>query len=280
MNPGTNGPKGTSMTLPLTGRTVAVAEGRQLEELAQMLEKEGARVLRCPLIGIIDAPDEQPVRDWLDRLIAGHFDYVVLLTGEGVSRLLGVAERMGKRDAAIAALDRAQTVARGPKPGRALKEAGLTAKRVAATPTTEGVITALRAEPLTGKTVGVQLYGGPNAALTDAIAAAGATPAPVVPYVYAASADGDRVAELLATLGRGEVDAIVFTSSPQIDRLYEVAAKRGIAVDFSHTRVAAVGPIVADALRRRGAPVHICPEQGFVMKNLVKHLRQALAPSK
>ena len=30
------------MVLPLEGRTVALAEGRQLEELAQMLEKEGA----------------------------------------------------------------------------------------------------------------------------------------------------------------------------------------------------------------------------------------------
>ena len=36
------------MSKPLEGRTIALAEGRQLEELAQMLEKEGATALRCP----------------------------------------------------------------------------------------------------------------------------------------------------------------------------------------------------------------------------------------
>ena len=40
------------MTQPLAGRTVALAEGRQLEELAQLLEKEGATTLRCPMVSI------------------------------------------------------------------------------------------------------------------------------------------------------------------------------------------------------------------------------------
>ena len=43
------------MSLPLEGRTIALAEGRQLEELAQMLVAEGAGVLRCPMIGMLDA---------------------------------------------------------------------------------------------------------------------------------------------------------------------------------------------------------------------------------
>ena len=36
---------------------------------------------------------------------------------------------------------------------------------------------------------------------------------------------------------------------------------------------------VAENLKERDAPVHICPEQGFVMKNLVQHIKRALAPS-
>ncbi len=265
------------MTQPLSGRTIALAEGRQLEELAGMLEKEGARALRCPMIGIVDAPDEAPVVAWLRDLVAGRFDLVVLMTGEGVRRLLGFAERAGLRDAVIAALRRTRTIVRGPKPVQALKELGLAPSLVAAAPTTEGVIAALRGEALAGKTVGVQLYGAPNPPLTQFLSDAGATEATVLPYVYAPAADGDRVADLLARLARGEVDAIVFTSSPQVDRLYEVAAERKLGVDLGRTRVAAVGPIVADSLRRRGAPVHVCPEQGFVMKNLVKLLREALA---
>src|SRR5262249_30905070 len=53
------------MTAPLHNRTVALAENRQLEELAGLLEEEGATVFRCPLLSILDAPDPAPVRAWL-----------------------------------------------------------------------------------------------------------------------------------------------------------------------------------------------------------------------
>jgi uroporphyrinogen-III synthase len=132
------------MTLPLAGRTIALAEGRQLEELAGMLEQEGAATLRCPLLSILDAPNPEPVRNWLQQLLADRFAYVVLFTGEGVRRLLACADRAGWRDDVIAALGRARTVTRGPKPVKALKEVGLTPAVVAEKPTTEGVIATLR----------------------------------------------------------------------------------------------------------------------------------------
>jgi uroporphyrinogen-III synthase len=264
------------MTLPLHGLTVALAEGRQLEELAQLLEKEGATPLRCPLLTILDAPDPAPVNAWLEELIAGRFGYVVLLTGEGLRRLTGFAERSGSKDEFLAALGRTRTVTRGPKPVRALKEVGLSPSLVASTPTTEGVIATLRREPLRGQAVGVQLYSEDNPPLLEFLASAGATARAVQPYVYAAAADGDRVADLIGQLAAGTVQIIVFTSSPQVDRLYEVAAEHRLTETLQkgleRTCVAAVGPVVADDLRRRGAPVHICPEQGFVMKNLVQQI--------
>ncbi len=268
------------MTLPLQNRTIALAEGRQLEELAAMLEKEGAAVFRCPLLSILDAPDPAPIIAWLRELAAGRFDYVVLLTGEGLRRLLGLAERAGLRDAALAALGRTRTVTRGPKPVQALRAVGLAPAVVADTPTTEGVITALTREPLAGKTVGVQFYSKSNPPLLDALQKAGATARPVLPYVYAPAADSDRVGELIAKMTAGGVDAVVFTSSPQVDRLHEVAAERGREAELrrglERVRVAAVGPVVADTLRRRGTRVDICPEQGFVMKNLVQYLKREM----
>src|SRR5262245_37436688 len=142
------------MSKPLEGRTIALAEGRQLEELAQMLEKEGATALRCPMVSILDAPEERPVLDWLRQLTGkqgASFDYVILMTGEGVRRLLGFAERAGERQAVIDALAKTRLVTRGPKPVRALKEVGLNPTLVADSPTTEGVIATLRSEQLEGK---------------------------------------------------------------------------------------------------------------------------------
>jgi uroporphyrinogen-III synthase len=268
------------MSLPLEGRTAALAEGRQLEDLAQMLEREGATVLRCPLVSILDAPDPAPLLAWLRDLAAGRFHYVVLMTGEGLRRLLSVAEHAGLRDAVITSLGKTHTVTRGPKPVRALKEVGLTPTTVAEEPTTAGVIAALRSLPLDGKVVGVQHYSESNPPLIELLAGAGATVHAVLPYIYAPAADTDRVADLIDRTALGHVDVLVFTSSPQVDRLYEVAKERGLETalqrGLERTRVAAVGPVVADSLRRRGARVDICPEQGFVMKNLVLQIRRTL----
>jgi uroporphyrinogen-III synthase len=265
----------------LIKRTIALAEGRQLEELAQMLEQDGANIVRCPMVSILDAPDAEPVLAWLRELAARRFGYVVLLTGEGLRRLLGFADRAGLRDAVVAALAAARTITRGPKPARALKEIGLSPTRTAPVPTTEGVIAALSSEPLRGQSVGVQLYSPSNPPLTDFLTQAGATVRTVLPYVYAPATDSDKVAGLIAELAAGRIDCVVFTSSPQVDRLYEVAAERNLGdvlkEGLARTRVAAVGPIVADNLRGRGANVDICPEQGFVMKNLVQLIKRALS---
>src|SRR5262249_24174572 len=270
------------MPRPLEGRTVALAEGRQLEELAALLQDEGATPVRCPMVSILDAPDEAPVLAWLRDLIAGRFHLLVLMTGEAVRRLRGLAERAGLRAEFVAALGRTPNLTRGPKPGQALKELGLAPTRVAPKPTTEGVIEALRGQELAGKVVGVTLFGDANPALEEFLRGAGAEVRTVLPYVYAPAADEERVAELIGRLGRGGVDALGFASSRQVERLFEGAGRGGlegqVRAGLGRTVVAGVGPVVADDLRGRGAPVHVCPEQGFVMKNLVQHLKRALGP--
>ncbi len=269
------------MAASLEGRTVALAEGRQLEELARLFEAEGATALRYPLISMVDSPDEAAVAAWLQDLCADRFGWVILMTGEAVRRLLKAAERVGLHEQMPAALARTRTLTRGPKPGQALKAIGVTPTRVAAVPTTNGVIEALRPESLAGVTVGVTLTGGSNALLVDFLAGAGATVHAVLPYVYAPAADSERVAELIDRVAIGAIDVLLFTSSPQIDRLFEVAAARGIEKmlreGLQRTKLAAIGPVVAENLARRGTPAPIVPGQGFVMKNLVQLVKRSLA---
>jgi uroporphyrinogen-III synthase len=269
------------MTLPLKGRTIALAEGRQLEELAQMLEQEGAVPLRCPMVSILDAPDRAATLAWLRDLAAGRFGHLILMTGEAWRRLVALADQEGLREAVLEGARRTRIVTRGPKPVRALKEVGLAPTLTAQAPTTDGVIATLRGVDLTGQTVGLTLYGSPNPPLEQFLQDAGAEVRPVLPYVYAPAADGERVAALIRELDAGAVDAIVFTSSPQIDRLYEVAVERGLEAalhrGLQRARVAAVGPVMAESLQRRGIKVDVCPQQGFVMKNLVTLLRRNLA---
>jgi uroporphyrinogen-III synthase len=258
----------------LRGRRIVVPESRELDLFAQMLEAQGAETLRCPMVTILDAEDPAPIEAWLRRLAAGKFDDLILLTGEGLRRLLSVAGRAGIEGEVVAAIKRVRTVTRGPKPARVLRELGLQPGLAAREPTTSGVIATLTSEALGGRAVGVQLYpGNPNEVLLSFLRNAGATPDAVLPYRYASDAETARVEATIRAMAEGTVDAIAFTSSPQVERLSDVAKERGLeeelARGLARTRIAAVGPVVAAAIEARGAKVTVMPQSSFHLKPLV-----------
>ena len=265
----------------LAGKTIAVPETRELDVLAQLFEHRGATVIRCSLIAILDAPDPTPIEEWLRRLIAGACDDLVLFTGEGLRRLVRFAERIEQQHAFIEALGRVRKITRGPKPVRALRQIGLAADLQAVEPTTEGVIATLAAFNLTGRTVGVQLYGEePNAPLMNFLAKAGADVDPVAPYVYASNVDDERVADLIERIAAGAVDVIAFTSASQVRRLWDVARKRDIEASLraglARTIVAAVGSVTANEAMRFGMTPAIVPSRVYAMKPLVNEIAAAM----
>ncbi|MDZ4695505.1 MAG: uroporphyrinogen-III synthase [Deltaproteobacteria bacterium] len=267
----------------LSGRTIGIPESRELDRLAEMLQSLGAETLRCPLVAILDAPDPVPVDAWLEALVRDEFNDLVILTGEGLRRLLHRAERTGRHAEAVTALGRLRTVTRGPKPARALKDVGLSPTIAARVPTSTGVAELLATLDLKGRTVGLQLYGTePNLPLVSAIESFGATVRSVAPYVYAPAVDEERVQMFIAAMGAGSMDAVAFTSASQVDRLFEVAEKRqlldALRVGLGRTRVASVGPVVTESLTDRGVAVSIGLDHGFVMKNLCNAIAAALGP--
>ena len=138
---------------PLAGRTVALPESRELDQLSRLLEEQGATTWRSPLVSILDAPDPAPVDAWTRRLVGGEFDDVIFLTGEGLRRLLARAERTGTRAEVVEALGRVRRITRGPKPARALHEIGLASDLPASVPTSRGVMDSLASLDLAGRRV-------------------------------------------------------------------------------------------------------------------------------
>src|SRR5215470_10091147 len=155
------------MSNALTGRRIVVPETRELDLLADMLQRHGATALRCPLVAIRDVADAAPVEAWLTRFIAAPPDDLILLTGEGLARLVGFAQRAGMERAFVAALAKVRKITRGPKPARRLHMLGLKPDLAAAEPTTAGIIAALQSENLAERRIGVQLYPDTNPALLD-----------------------------------------------------------------------------------------------------------------
>jgi uroporphyrinogen-III synthase len=275
---------------PLQGRRIALPEMREAERLAALLREQGAEVVGCPLVAIVDVPDPLPAAAWLARFIAKSCDDLILLTGEGLRRLCGCARRSGSEAAFVAALAQARKITRGPKPAQALREIGLKPDLRAPEPTTAGIVAALSGEDLRGRRVGVQLYPGiadpvsgheAGNRLVDFLGGAGALPDPVLPYAYAAAADDDRVAALIDRMAAGRIDVIAFTSASQVARLFAVAQATGRAealrAAFSKIVAAAVGPIAAEALGRRGVAAQIVPSGRYFMKPLVAAIVEATA---
>jgi len=180
---------------PLRDTRIVVPESRELDLFTSMLERLGARVVRCPLIVVRDVADTTELDAWIGRLSQGQYDSVIFYTGEGVTRIWAAADRLGMKAAAFGALARARKIARGPKPVAALRKLGLGVDVVAEQPTTEGVLALLAALPLGGTRIGVQLYPETDdAALRTALEAAGAAFDPILPYQYASDEADERVA--------------------------------------------------------------------------------------
>lgn len=261
----------------LRGQVVAVPETRQLDILVELLTNRGATVRRVPLVAILDAPDQQPLEAWLRDFIAAPPDYLIILTGEGLRRLLGVAQRADCEAAFIEALTQVCKICRGPKPGRALKEIDLKPDMLGKAPTTPGIIEALHELRLEGKRVAVQLYGEePNLLLMDYLQGRGATGVPVAPYIYAPRVDEVKVLELIEALASGEITMMTFTSQPQYTRLREVAVRHHketrLHEGLARVIVAAIGPVVNEQLREAGVKVAVMPESLFFMKPMVTEL--------
>src|SRR6266446_8570444 len=135
-----------------------------------------------------------------------------------------VVRRMDIEQDFVTALGKVRKFARGPKPGRALREIGLEPQMTTQKPTSEGIAEMLSRLDLSGHRLGLQLYPDKDhSVLIGAIEAQGAEVDTVLPYVYDAQAADANIITAIDEMAHGQVDAIALTSSGQVRRLFEVA---------------------------------------------------------
>jgi uroporphyrinogen-III synthase len=265
-------------------KLVAVPEARELETLSLLLKNRGLSVFEVPLVAIVDAPDPAIVQHWLREFIAAPPDLFVLLTGEGLRRLLRQAEVCGLREQFVTVLGAVPTLCRGPKPERVLRELGLAPQWLAAEPTSAGVLATAQQLPLVGWRIALQLYGQePNLLLQDGLRALGASVSCVAPYSYASKSDELRVLDFIARLSQQQFSMVAFTAQTQVKRLLQVAEQhqlqQQLAQGLQQTPIAAVGPVVKEQLEAAGFPVAVMPERVYFMKPLVAAMLRYLQVS-
>lgn len=266
----------------LEGYRILILETREEAQFSRLLQEQGAHVLQCPMFTIHDAPDPAPIEAWIRLFIDKPYDDLVLMTGEGLRRMMKVARRIGVDQDFVAAIAKAKRFARGPKPVRALREIGLEADVQTETPTSEGVAAMLAQENLKGHRVGLQLYPDKDhGKLIAAITALGATVEPVLPYIYDGQAADTNIVAAIDEMAQRRVDAIALTSSGQVRRLVDVARAHNcedqLRAGLKQTPVASVGPVVSDELKANGLHTDIYPaNDSFFMKPLISAMATAL----
>src|SRR4051794_36055026 len=197
----------------LNGTRILILETREEAQFSRLLAEQGADVLQCPMFTIHDAPDPAPIEAWIRRFIDAPCDELVLMTGEGLRRLMKVVRRLDLEQRFVAAATKSRKFTRGPKPGRALREIGLEADVTTEKPTSEGIAEMLSRLDLKGHRLGLQLYPEKDhSALIRAIQAQGAEVDPVLPYVYDAQAAEANILTAIEEMAQGKVDAIALTS--------------------------------------------------------------------
>jgi uroporphyrinogen-III synthase len=245
--------------LLLKGKTVAILESRLGRQLADLIEKRGARPLLAPALAEVPDIDHDGIARLVGELESRPLRAAIFQTGVGTQALFAATDSLGITPALLALLSKCVVVARGPKPTGVLRSRAVRIDRSAQEPyTTAQVLESLADLSLRGELVVVQRYGEKNVELERALREKGAEVVEIPTYRWALPEDTGPLAALIAALERGEVDAAVFTSASQAHNLFALARRIGreeLAASLNRTLVASIGPVCSAALRSHGVNI-------------------------
>jgi uroporphyrinogen III methyltransferase/synthase len=256
---------------PLFGKTVVVTRAReQAGTFTRLLEAAGAEVLEAPSIAFEPPASWAPLDEALARLDS--YAWVLFTSANGVRAF---AERLGARGLDWRALGAGRLAAIGPATAEVLAGYGMRADRVAEEFTAEGLLAALRDEPVAGKRLLLPRAEVARETLPEELRRRGAT-VDVVP-VYRTIPDLGAAAALRKALQERRVAAVTFTSSSTVQNFVEILKGEDLPAVMNGVRIACIGPVTAETARRHGLRPDILP-RAHTIPALAEALVAALGP--
>jgi uroporphyrinogen-III synthase len=245
------------------GLRVLSLESRRADQMEQMIRRHGGEPFVAPSVKEIPFEQHDEVFRWAERLFAGEFDLIVLMTGAGLAFLNDMLAERYPREAFAAALRRVIVVSRGPKPVVVLHEMGVAPKIIVPEPNSwREIVPILAARP--ERRITIQEYGRPNEELIAAVEALGAEVCTIAIYRWALPDDAGPLREAVRRIASRECDVVLFTTSIQLIHLLDVARDMGrltevrlaLAEDLA---IGSVGPVMDATLVDRGFAPDIVP---------------------
>jgi uroporphyrinogen-III synthase len=248
----------------LEGKRVAITGPRRAAELSKLVENLGGKPLVRPAQGTVFL-DDVNLQLQIKGLLENPVDWIIFTTGIGAETLLEAASHMGQCEALTAKIKQAAIAARGYKTINVLKKYGIEPTVRDDDGTTAGIARAMAPYDLAGRRVVLQLYGETETQLKHWLRQQGAECEEVLPYRHVPP-DPWMVETLIIEILRAEVDAVAFTTGPQVHVLFDCAREKGLlprvlAAFEKQTLAVAVGKVTAEALRDEGVQRIIAPEE-------------------
>ena len=98
------------------GLRVLSLESRRADLMEQMIRRHGGEPFVAPSVKEVPFEQHDEVFRWAERLFAGEFDLIILMTGAGLAFLNDMLAKRYSREEFAAVLRRVTIVSRGPKP--------------------------------------------------------------------------------------------------------------------------------------------------------------------
>ena len=277
-------------TPSFNGLRVIVLESRRGRELGLIVTSYGGEPLVAPSMREVPIESNVEAVRFIDDLIAGEFDVVVLLTGVGARALLDIVQRVqGTKKRLIDALKETMVVVRGPKPLAVMREIDVPVFLTAPEPNTWrellGALDSRKSElSLEGLNVAVQEYGASNPDLLAGLEARGARVTPVPVYQWALPEDIGPLRSAVRAIADGGLDVALFTSATQAVHLMKIAEEEQLAervrAGLGRMVIASIGPTTSEELRQQGMQVDLeasHPKMGFLAREAAERAPELLS---
>lgn len=251
------------MNANFSGLRVLALESRRAEMMEEAIRRHGGVPFVAPSVKEVPFDQHKEAYAWAERLFAGEFDLIVLMTGAGLSFLRDVLAARYPVERLADALRRITVVCRGPKPVAPLHELGVKASIIVPEPNSWREIVpvvAARAE----RRITIQEYGRANVQLVNSLRALGAEVSTIAIYRWTLPDDQAPLREAVRRIATRECDVVLFTTSIQLTHLLDVAKEMGLSGAvydaLAHDLViGSVGPVMDETLLDYGFKPDISP---------------------
>lgn len=248
---------------PLFGKGIVITRPeRQADDLAVLLEREGAEAVHFPAIKII------PPQDWSGLDIALNkletYNWLIFTSANGVQYFFARLLELNKD---IRELKGIKICCIGPATAKQIANRGIKVDLVPEKFIAEGILKSFGEIDLQGQKILIPRAAEARDILPEGLKKMGAAVDVVTAYETVNS--GKKREELEKLIKGNEVDVITFTSSSTVSNLMKIMGKNFIFPQ--QVRIACIGPVTEAAARKAGLNVDLRQEE-YTMDGLVQAL--------